>query len=281
MTETKRASGRRCRSCRGGIVFVLCLLSYGFRASGADWQAGLSKDPSGKFPPLRPLRAKYNFGWSGFTAAIGETHFTKPSEDRYLLEATGRTIGLVRALWRFDVNYRGLTDADTLLPIELTQNETFHRKKITTQLAFTNSGVTRSRSESTSPPGSNKPKQFNFPNLFDLQSALLYLRSQPLKDRNVYRIVVYPATTPYLATLTVTGHEKISVRAGSYNAIKLDLQLNKVGKNLVLEPHKKFKRATVWISDDADRLILRIEAQIFVGTVFAELQSVQFDTAKR
>jgi hypothetical protein len=47
-----------------------------------------------------------------------------------------------------------------------------------------------------------------------------------------------------------------------------------------LEPHKKFRGATIWVSDDAERLILRIDAQIFVGTVFAELQSVRFDNAK-
>jgi hypothetical protein len=34
----------------------------------------------------------------------------------------------------------------------------------------------------------------------------------------------------------------------------------------------------VWLSDDADRILLRAEAEVFVGTVFAELQSVQFDT---
>ena len=47
-----------------------------------------------------------------------------------------------------------------------------------------------------------------------------------------------------------------------------------------LEPHRKFRRATAWVSDDNDRLPLRIEAQIFVGTVFAELQSVQFEAEK-
>jgi hypothetical protein len=35
------------------------------------------------------------------------------------------------------------------------------------------------------------------------------------------------------------------------------------------------------VSDDAERIILRIEAQVFVGTVFAELQSVRFDTAQQ
>jgi hypothetical protein len=47
-----------------------------------------------------------------------------------------------------------------------------------------------------------------------------------------------------------------------------------------LEPHRKFRRATVWISDDANRIPLRIEAQIFVGTVFAELQAMRFDQDK-
>jgi hypothetical protein len=67
------------------------------------------------------------------------------------------------------------------------------------------------------------------------------------------------------------------VHAGSYNAIKLDLQLKRIGKHMELEPHRKFRRASIWVSDDADRLLLRIEAQIFVGTVWAELQSVHFD----
>jgi hypothetical protein len=47
-----------------------------------------------------------------------------------------------------------------------------------------------------------------------------------------------------------------------------------------LEPHRKFRHATIWVSDDRDRILLRIEAQIFVGTVFAELQSVRFDSSR-
>ena len=94
------------------------------------------------------------------------------------------------------------------------------------------------------------------------------------------RIVVYPATSAYLATVTVLGRERLTVPAGTYNAIKLDLQLSKIGKENQLEPHRKFRHANAWISDDPDRLMLRIEAQIFVGTVFAELQSVEFDNAK-
>ena len=110
---------------------------------------------------------------------------------------------------------------------------------------------------------------------------MLYIRSQTLRDHSVQRVVVFPATSAYLATITVTGREKILVAAGSFNAIKCDLQLSRIGKNGDLQPHKKFRRGTIWISDDNDRLVLRVEAQIFVGTVFGELQSVRFEGASR
>jgi len=244
-------------------------------SAAPSWEATVTKDPPGSFSELRPVRTTYHFGWSGITAGKGDMRFSKDGGKRFQLEATGGTTGFVRALWKLDATYRGLANPGTLRPIESQQIEAYRRKKITTELNFTDSGVTRTRSETGSKE--NKPKPFNFPGLFDLHSAMLYLRSQPLNDHAVYRIVVYPATSAYLATVTVLGHERISVHAGSYNAIKFDVQLKRLGKDLELEPHRKFRRATVWVSDDENRIPLRIEAQIFVGTVFADLYAVHFD----
>ncbi len=266
---------RLVRSC---IASALLLASVTVALGGAaSWQSSVAKDPAGSFAELRPLRATYSFGWSGVTAATAEAHFAKLSDNRVQLDGNGRTVGLARALWRYDVNFRALTDANTLHPVETDQNETVRSKKMANHLSFTTTGVTRSRTENGTPA---KPKEFPFPNLFDLPSAMLYLRSQPLKDRASYRIVVFPTTSAYLATITVTGREKVNVRAGNYNAIKMDLQLSKLDKNLDLQPHRKFRKATIWISDDPDRLVLRIEAQIFLGTIFAELQTVKFEGTK-
>jgi Protein of unknown function (DUF3108) len=256
---------------------IAILLVFCTDTLATDWQATLSKEPAGNFPELRPLHASYRFGWSGVTAATGEVHFTKPANDRFQLDGTGRTIGFVRALWKLDANYRAVANAETLAPIETQQTEKYRSKKIATRVTFTNSGVTRSRTEGEGAAAKTTTRDFNLANLFDLHSAALYVRSQPLKERSAYRLAVYPATNAYLATITVVGREKISVHAGTYNAIKLDLQLKRIGKHLELEPHRKFRRATIWVSDDAERIILRIEAQVFVGTVFAELQSVRFD----
>ena len=258
------------------LAAIFAFLAFSSSSLAENWEATLTKDPAGNFPELRPLRASYRFGWSGLTAATGEVHFTKPSEDKFQLDGTGRTIGLVRALWKLDVNYQAVASAGTLRPVETEQTESYRSKKVVTHLTFANNGVTHVRTEDKGAPQA-KTRQFNFPDLFDLFSAMLYLRSQPLKDRSVYRVVAYPATNAYLATVRVIGREKTSVHAGSYSAIKLDLQLKRIGKQRQLEPHRKFRRATIWVSVDAERLLLRIEAQIFVGTVFAELQSTHFD----
>src|ERR1044071_7358160 len=274
--------GDRLRPAKTSILMLqatLAFLAFCFNWFAENWEATRSQDPAGNFPERGPLRASYRFGWSGLTAATGDVHFTRPSKNKVQLDGTGRTIGLVRALWKLDVNYQATASAETLRPIETQQTESYRSKKIVTHLTFTNNGVTRVRTDGKG-AAEAKTRQFNFPNLFDLFSAMLYVRSQPLKDRSVYRVVASPATNAYLATVTVIGRERISVHAGSYSAIKLDLQLKRVGKHRQLEPHRKFRRATIWVSDDAERLLLRIEAQVFVGTVFAEPQSVSFDNPK-
>ncbi len=224
------------------------------------------------------MRATYQFGWNDVVAAHAEINFSE-HDGRLQLVGTGATTGMVRTLWRFDVQHRALADAATLRPISMHQVDETRKKTMTTDLVFNPHGVVRTRTDNrtTKPP---TPKTFDFPGLVDLHSALLLLRSQPLADGAVYRFVVYPATNGYVATITVAGHESVKVGAGSYRAIKLDLQLSKVNKERELEPHKKFRQASAWLSDDGDRLLLRIEARVFVGTVFVDLQSVEFTEAQ-
>ncbi|MEY2543101.1 MAG: hypothetical protein QOE81_562 [Verrucomicrobiota bacterium] len=276
-SQYRRDRPEKWRALSVSLTAFLLVALAGTGQAAPDWESTLTKDPPGNFPEPRAVRTSYHFGWSGFTAGVADMHFTKTTDKRFQLEATGRTIGLVRAWFKLDASYRGLANAETLRPIESKQTEIYRRKKLVTDLTFTDGGVSRTRTEGTT---AKAAKPFSFPSLFDLHSALLYLRSQPLSDRSIYRIVVYPATSAYLTTITVLGRERVTVRAGTYNAIKVDLQLKRLGKNLELEPHRKFRRATVWISDDANRIPLRIEAQIFVGTVFAELQAMRFDQDK-
>lgn len=259
-------------------MLLASFLSIVSTFAAALWESTVTASSPPVFPNPRPMHSRYGFGWSGFPCATAEIKLDKAGGNRLQLDLTTRTTGLARTLWKFDATGTSLVDASTLRPISVRQVENDRGAKIITDLTFNSAGVVSKVTET--PRNETKVRRFDFPRLFDLQSAMLYLRSQSLQDRSVQRIVVYSATAPYLATVTVEGRERITVPAGTYNAIKFDLQLNRI-KNGELQPHRKFRRATAWLSDDPDRLLLRIEAQVFIGSVVCELQSVDFENEKK
>ncbi len=262
-----------------GTGAALLGLALSMTGAALDWQKTVSALPRGDFPNPRSLVATYHFGWSGLVAATAEVRFARVG-DKLETTGSGQTVGIVRGLWKFNTHHRAIADAETLQPESMHQFDEYRSKTQTTDLTFHSGTVERLRidTKATKPPSK---KSYRFANgIYDLHSALLTLRSQPLRDGDVYRLIVYPATNPYLATLTVSGRTTLTTPAGTYPAIKLDLELKKVGKHDELQPHKKFRHATVWVSDDSDRLLLRAEASIFIGTIYAELQSVRFPSGK-
>lgn len=268
-----------------GRFFLLILVCLGLLSTApglwsATWENSVSPFVRGPFPALKPVRLQYGFGWNGITAASADVRLSKVSEDQLQVEASGSTVGLAKSLWNFEGRHVGVVDERSLRPISVHETEIIRSKKSDTDLNYTPEGVTSRREEQRRASVQSKTRTFKFPNVLSLDSALLFLRSQPLQDNAVERIVVYPAVNAYLTTVTVIGRERITIGTGSYDAIKLDVKLNKIGKKRELLPYKKSKKATVWVSDDPNRLILRIEAQIFVGTVFMELQSQQFENGQ-
>ena len=55
------------------------------------------------------------------------------------------------------------------------------------------------------------------------------------------------------------------------------LKLNGIDSKMHLKEYKLFKGGRGWLSDDTKRIPLRVEADIFIGYVFAELESVQIE----
>lgn len=241
-----------------------------------DWRATLTPPEPGKFPPPRAQQATYKFGWGKFTAAQADFDFSKTKGGLLKLAVTAKTTGLVRSLWQMDAQHTALADAATLRPISLQQTETYKAKTLIAKVNFSADKLERWQESKPAASSPAKWRTFKCPDVFDLHTALLFTRSQPMKKGDTYRLVVYPARDPYLAEIIVAGREKLMVGGKEYDAIKCELRLQGVTKKLELEPHKKFKRAFIWVSDDGDRLLLKVQAEVFVGSVWTELESVKF-----
>lgn len=245
-------------------------------ADGADWKQQIAPATPGKFPLPRPLHATYRFGWSALSAADATFDFTKPNASLVRLDMSVQTTGAVRSLFRLDAQHTAVARAATLRPVSVRQTETYKDETLKTKLDFADAGVIRARESNVPTPGNGKAKRFAFTPLFDLHSALLWVRSQRLQTGDTYRLVVYPSADPYLAEIAVAGREKIKVGGQSHDGVRLGIKLRRVSKKLELQAHDKFKRATAWLSDDSDRMLLKVEAEISVGNVWVELRTVQF-----
>src|SRR3982750_2929114 len=106
MRRIRRVLGRRDACVWILFTFVSLIVHPGALSAAPDWQASLSKEPPGSFPLPRPLRGRYVFGWSGFTAATADIQFARPAPDRTQLQGSGHTPGFVRALWKNEGTYK-------------------------------------------------------------------------------------------------------------------------------------------------------------------------------
>jgi hypothetical protein len=248
-------------------------------AARRDWRDEIWKKP-GAFAKMRPAVFHYAFGWSGITAAEADVVTAMSPEGRGVFDFTAKTTGLVRTMWKMDAKATSAFDPGTLRPVKLTQTETYKKKTVTTVVDFLADGPVQTTTQNPPEPGPPATRRFRFPEVHDLSSAVLFIRSQALAQGDSVKLCVYPGGAPFLATVIVTGRERLKVAGREWDAIKCDLQLSRIQEDLTLAPHGKFKTATAWISDDTDRLLLKISADVQVGSVWAEMQSVGFPEGK-
>lgn len=243
-------------------------------------------DPA-KLTTPKPFKATYRLTWGDLTAARAQVNCTL-SDDGQTIRTTLKTstAGLTRTLWQMDAEHVALADRAAQRPILIEETDKREEKDITSRVDFTPEGATRTvhtnyKDKSSSPaPGKSKPKTFLYPNMLDTHSALLHLRAVPLANGESHEVLVMTVTNPYLVTIKALDRETLDIKAGKRPAIRCSLTLGKISKDGDLTPQKKFKSATVWISDDPERTLLKAEAKIFVGTVTMELESIEFQGAR-
>jgi hypothetical protein len=77
------------------------------------------------------------------------------------------------------------------------------------------------------------------------------------------------------ADMTMAGNETIATRLGNRVAIRLDGIAYRAKADLTLDTKRKSRKFSVWLSDDADRVPLRVTAATELGDVVIELTDYQ------
>jgi len=261
------------------LVYRLAILLLAVLAANAeeraDWISSLTSNKGpGNFAPPPPMRLAYRFGWDGIQAATADVRLSSPTKNTLEIDAKGRTSGLPRVLFKLDVYHQATENKSTLRPIHFIQEEKYRSETVKTSVNFEPTQVIGLR-EKIPRDQPAKPETFKFSPVFDLATALLWVRSQPLRDGDIESIVVWASNAPYLATVKVIGRDSLKIAGHDKGAIKLELHIKKIDKKMQLKEHKLFRSGRGWLSDDDKRIPLRIEADIFIGYVFAELETME------
>lgn len=275
----------------GALLLCGALATPALWGRDKDWREKLDPVAGQPWLPMPLGRAVYHFGWSGFKAAEAELVFSQ-KEGIAQLESTGRTVGGARLLFRMDCRGLALSDLKQSRPIRTRHLEEYGDRSVVEGAEFGEKTVTfsRSRREGGGIPDDllihreldretmreltgQKGKRAKFPGMIDLQSALFYLRAQRLTPGEKIRFVVFHGTAPYRVDLKVGKPETIKTATGEHRAIPVNVKLSWIDKKQRLQNHKNFRSATGWFSDDPTRMLLKVESEIFVGKIWAELVS--------
>lgn len=279
MGSNQIARTRRARCVNPAFaVALLAAMVLSVCHAAEPWRDRIGPETLGPFPPVRPFSGEFRFGWSDIGAASAKARLWY-SGDLVIVEVEGGTDGLARALWQLDARHKATILKEGLKPVAFEQFENYAKKKVRTEAVFKPDGLWRIRAVTPDPKNVARWKRIKVEPIRDIVSAMLFIRSQVLNDGDKIGIVAFPGDAPFLVEATVAKHEKIRVGGTLHKVIKLDFQIQRIdpkNKNR-LAPHGKFKSGTVWISDDENRVPLRAEVNIFIGYVFGELESIQFE----
>ncbi len=255
------------------LWFLLGLLAPA--AAEPEWQDQLTSPKPGNWKPLAPCVLDFQLSWKGMLDSgtmrmeFAPKEVVKPGS--LVIRSSSASRGTAAVLFPYHSHSWSEVNPSTLRPNFFQATEIDHRETVTTTNRYLPDRVesveiAKLLKKKTT---TRTQRSFHHSPVYDTFSAMLHIRSQKLANGNRITLLTQPYATPYLVTVRVVGRE---VHMGR-NTIKLSVGMRKIDrKTLKLRPYKKMKRdATLWLSDDADRVPLEFRAAVFIGDVRATL----------
>lgn len=254
------------------VAFAACHLA----AAEPTWKNELTSSEPGEWPALPHNSLDMQVSWKGMLEAgrlkieFAPRDAAKPGT--FVVRSTAASNGPAALLFPYQSHFWSELDSVSLKPRYFHAVETDRRETVTTTVRHFADRV--EAVEITQPlhkaAASERAEHvFRQTPVFDIFSAMLHVRSRKLEDGDNITLLIQPFDNPYLLRVKVVGREIHNDR----KTIKLSVGMRKIDrKTLELRPYKKLKRdATLWLSDDEDRIPVELRAAVFIGDVRAVL----------
>jgi hypothetical protein len=265
MSSEYHGRGRRL-SIMLGLLGVVALASLAAAA------------PAGN-PGVRPGEAMtFRLYMGGLEAGRARMSVGMPvsREGRRLVAVHGQaeTTSIIKLVARMDEDYQLVLDANTLLPREVVSLE---RSPHPQRIASLVDGQHVAHDVKTD-RYTGKSKRVMPSLVRDPLTALFALRAMPLADGEHLQLDVLDGTVLWRSQLAIRREQvRLSDETHGRPAIRIDGEITRIddaGRPLGQPP----RHLTVWLSDDADRALLRMESDTSMGRAAIELTSYQRGT---
>lgn len=182
--------------------------------------------------------------------------------------------GLVKAITGLHDDYKLVLDGNTLLPRRMEINESgLNVRNVVMQLDGRRFDIVAKR------PGQERRLNGFLPTEpLEPVAVLLLLRAARLDPGDKLELILIDGTNFYQGAIEVLRREELKSAMGNQTAIRLLCTGQRVDAKGVKLPRPP-RQATLWLSDDAYRLPLRIEAQTDYGT--GEFELTSYEPARR
>lgn len=257
------------------LVTLAATVSCAFAQAAPEWAKDLTPGTPGPFPLLAPTSLDLQLTWKGMlNSGKLKMEFAPPDSKKpgmYVVRSSATSMGAAAALFPYQHSFWAEVNPKSLQPALFQATETDKAETSTTTVQFSDKQVTSHEMKKQLKTGtvSTKDRTFTFTPVYDIFSAMLHVRSQKLDAGDKICIVIQPFDQPYLLRVKSLGSEQHN----GQKAIRLSLSMSKIHRRkMTLEPYKKLTGpATLWLSDDADRVPIEFRASVFIGEVRATL----------
>ncbi|MBF0308260.1 MAG: DUF3108 domain-containing protein [Magnetococcales bacterium] len=222
--------------------------------------------------PAPGERLQFNLSWMGIPGGRAEMRYTKPEADTYSIETTLDSIGAVRFMYlvedRLEAN--GMVTPQGLLSrtyLKL-QNEGSRNRR-------TDYFFNRDLQQVLITINNGHPKRFDEmgPDVNDPITAWYALRfHNDVRPGAILNMPILDGTKRYVADVFIGEQERMATPLGFFDVLPVRPQL----EHSDLFRHQG--NLVVYVTNDARRMPVRVEAKVKVGSVVADL--VSYDDGK-
>ncbi|MEO8601524.1 MAG: DUF3108 domain-containing protein [bacterium] len=224
-------------------------------------------------PLAQPRRLEYRVAWNGIPAAaatVAVTGLDLAGHPGIEVEASARTNAVVDLFWSFRGTATATFLADGVEPLRFIYERTMAGTPYLTSVDFADH---QGGARSVSLKGHKRRElALDETGLLDPITAVFRARLSGAKPGDRLRYEIFTGEARYRIQLTVGDAETIDVPAGRFAALRVIPEVWKIGGSAELD--QRLRQATIWVAADADRTLLRIRSEVFIGAVTLDLVKI-------